>query len=120
MDGVAHALSDPIRRQVLLLLREGDRTAGAIASAFVVSRPAVSRHLRVLREAELVVGEQCGRERRYRLNLAPLGELESYLALLRQAPRWERRFDALSTEVQRRKRQRATRPQSTQYDEESA
>ncbi len=54
MDAVAQALADPIRREILVMLHEAPRTAGAIAEAFTVSRPAISRHLRVLREAGLV------------------------------------------------------------------
>jgi DNA-binding transcriptional ArsR family regulator len=105
VDAVALALADPIRREILAMLRVRPETAGAIASAFSVSRPAVSRHLRVLREAGLVEDEARGREREYRLQLAPLGELEAYLRALRTpAPTWERRFDALATEVQRVRR----------------
>ena len=109
MDAVAQALSDPIRRDILLMLRGGARTAGAIAAAFSVSRPAVSRHLRVLREAALVSDAACGRERQYRLHLDALAELEAYLTQLRAAASpWERRFDALETEVYRVQRARKT------------
>ncbi len=54
MDAVAQALADPIRREILVMLHEAPRNAGVIADAFHVSRPATSRHLRVLREAGLV------------------------------------------------------------------
>jgi len=53
MDAVAQALADPIRRQILRMLRDQPVNAGTIAGAFAVSRPAISRHLRVLREAGL-------------------------------------------------------------------
>ena len=112
MDAVAGALADPIRRAILLMLRKGNATAGVIAGQFLVSRPAVSRHLRVLREASLVEDVPSGRVREYRLTLAPLAELEHFLERLRQpsaagVPAWEQRFDALETEVARvRKRRR--------------
>lgn len=108
MDRVAQALADPIRRELLRMLRDEAATAGALAGAFAVSRPAVSRHLRVLREAGLVRQRVRGRERQYSSHLAPLAELESYLAELRAAPTvWQRRFDALATEVHRTRRRRA-------------
>ncbi|XXX99550.1 metalloregulator ArsR/SmtB family transcription factor [Sorangium sp. So ce204] len=65
MDAVAQALADPIRREILRMLRDRAASAGGIAGAFPVSRPAVSRHLRVLREAGLVRDVQ--REREYRI-----------------------------------------------------
>ena len=104
---MAQALADPIRREILRMLRAEVATAGALASAFSVSRPAVSRHLRVLREAGLVEHRVCGREREYRSELAPLAELEAFLRELR-APVdvWQRRFDALATEVHRTRRRR--------------
>lgn len=91
------------------MLRDAPLVAGAIAGAFDISRPAISRHLRVLREAGLVIDEPLGRERVYRLELTALGELESYLAQLRDttAAEWERRLLALETEVHRTKRDRA-------------
>ena len=106
MDSVASALSDPIRRDILRILRDGPRSAGAIAAAFSVTRPAVSRHLRVLREAGLVVDEAQGRERIYRLELGPLAAVGAFIAELRRDPAraWERRFLALETEVHRVKR----------------
>lgn len=115
MDAVAQALADPIRRDILRMLRElGRVSAGAIAGAFDVSRPAVSRHLRVLREADLVRDDADGRERYYELNLAALGELEDFLRELRETTEeaWDRRFMALETEVARTKRQRKAAEQT--------
>lgn len=106
MDAVAHALADPVRRDILRMLRDRPLNAGGIASAFPVSRPAVSRHLRVLREAGLVNDEPSGRERLYRLSLDALSELEAFLAELRAPGRWESRLMALETEVHRVKRER--------------
>jgi DNA-binding transcriptional ArsR family regulator len=86
VDAAVQALADPIRRDILRMLRDGTATAGAIATAFAVSRPAVSRHLRVLREAGLVRDHARGRHREYRSDLTPLADLEAYLSELR-APR---------------------------------
>ena len=109
------ALADPIRREILRKVRDTPLPAGEIAGAFPVSRPAVSRHLRVLRRAGLVQAEVSGRERVYRLALAPLAQVEAFLAELRvpqDAARnaWERRFMSLETEVYRvRARSKADR-----------
>jgi len=101
---VAAAIADPIRREILTLLRGGELAAGEIAACFDVSRPAVSRHLRVLREAGLVVEEARGRRRVYRLDPAPLRPLEAWLASLHDRPSgW---LDALETEVYRTRRDR--------------
>jgi DNA-binding transcriptional ArsR family regulator len=114
VDEVAQALADPIRREILVMLREAPRTAGAIADAFPVSRPAVSRHLRVLREADLVRDTVSGREREYALSLDALAPLEAFLAKLRGPGVWSRRLDALETEVHRVRRGRQAREQATE------
>ena len=82
MDAVAQALADPIRREILLLLRDRNVTAGAIAERFPVSRPAVSRHLRVLREAGLVReegDERDARARVYTLEREAFGGVKNWL-----------------------------------------
>jgi DNA-binding transcriptional ArsR family regulator len=106
MNAAASALADPIRREILRMLRDAPRSAGEIAGAFSVTRPAISRHLRVLRESGLVVDQAQGRERLYRLEVGPLAALEEFISELRSDPasRWERRFMALDTEVHRVKR----------------
>jgi DNA-binding transcriptional ArsR family regulator len=106
MDAIAQALADPIRRDILRMLRDQSVNAGVIATAFAVSRPAISRHLRVLREAGLVRDELSGRERAYTLTLDSLAELEAFLAELRAPSQWERRLMALETQVHRVKRER--------------
>jgi len=73
------ALADPTRRAVLDLLRKGSRPAGQIASAFPVSRPAISKHLRLLRRAHLVDERREGRNRVYQLNPEPLKAVDSWL-----------------------------------------
>jgi DNA-binding transcriptional ArsR family regulator len=112
MDAVAQALADPTRRDILRMLRDQPLNAGAIAGAFSVSRPAISRHLRVLREAGLVCDESIGRERAYTLTLDALADLEAFLAELRAPSTWERRLMALETQVHRVKRERRRRPQA--------
>ena len=114
VDAVAQALADPIRREILVMLHEGPRTAGAIAETFTVSRPAVSRHLRVLREAGLVRDTVSGREREYALVVDALAPLEAFLAQLRGPNVWSRRFDALETEVHRVRRGREARERTTE------
>lgn len=111
MDAVAAALADPVRREILLLLREQTLAAGEIAARFAITRPAISRHLRVLREAGLVVAEQEGRNRLYRLETAPLEQLEVWVAGLR-ATAWSQRLDALETEVYRTRRERRAAPRT--------
>jgi DNA-binding transcriptional ArsR family regulator len=101
---VAAAISDPVRREIMMLLKERTMSAGEIADCFDISRPAVSRHLRVLRECGLVVDEIQGRQRLYRLDTAPLEPLESWLAQLHD--RWSGHLDALETEVYRTRRER--------------
>ena len=73
------ALADPTRRQVLEHLREGPRAVGEIAAEMPVSRPAVSQHLRVLKEAGLVTDEARGTRRVYRIDPNGLGELRHWL-----------------------------------------
>ena len=73
------ALADPTRRAVLDLLRHGRQPAGQIARAFPVSRPAISKHLRLLRRAHLVKEQREGRHRFYQLNPEPLKAVDSWL-----------------------------------------
>ena len=126
MDAVAQALADPIRRDILRMLSLRNHTAGELDGAFSVSRPAVSRHLRVLREAGLVRDLARGRHREYQLVIGALDELEGYIQALRApAIDWDRRFAALETEVyrvrnQRRGARREAAPQVTTTKKESA
>ena len=90
---VCAALADEVRVQIVELLATGDRTAGEIADRFPISRPAVSRHLRVLRESGLAEVRGEAQRRIYRLNPAPLDELEQWVTRNRQV--MEARLDAL-------------------------
>jgi DNA-binding transcriptional ArsR family regulator len=73
------ALADPTRRAVLDLLRRGSQAAGQIAEVFPVSRPAISKHLRLLRRAHLVSEHREGRNRVYQLNPEPLRAVDSWI-----------------------------------------
>jgi DNA-binding transcriptional ArsR family regulator len=79
---VFRAIADPTRRAILDRLRAGPANAGALAADFRQRRPAISKHVKVLREARLVVETRSGRERYYELNPAPLqaaaGWMEGY------------------------------------------
>jgi DNA-binding transcriptional ArsR family regulator len=77
------ALADPTRRAVLDLLRRGSQPAGQIADAFPVSRPAISKHLRLLRRAHLVREHREGRHRVYQLNAEPLRAVDSWIGQYR-------------------------------------
>ncbi|HSK24374.1 MAG TPA: metalloregulator ArsR/SmtB family transcription factor [Egicoccus sp.] len=93
------ALADPTRRRIVELLAEDDRSAGALAEHFEVSRPAVSRHLRVLREAGLVDVRPDAQQRIYRLRPEPFDEVVDWVRRLRGF--WDARLDALDLEVRR-------------------
>lgn len=112
---VAEAIADPVRREIMLLLRHTPLAAGEIAARFPISRPAVSRHLRVLREAGLVQDEPRGRHRRYSLVPGKLSQLATWLALFdTRQPGWSQRLAALETEVHRTRRDRQrTEPDTT-------
>lgn len=114
---VAAAIADPVRRDILAMLREGAFAAGQIADGFEISRPAISRHLRVLRESGLVSDEVRGRERIYTLRPQPLAELDSWLEGFRQL--WSSRLDALETEIHRTRRERRSGRAPNPKDEES-
>ena len=77
------AIADPTRRAILDRLRSGGMAAGEIARRFDMSRPAVSKHLRVLAEASLVRVERSGRSRLYALNPAPLARVDAWLSRYR-------------------------------------
>jgi len=82
-DAVFGALADPTRRAVLDLLRKGSLPAGQIAEVFPVSRPAISRHLQLLRRARLVEETRVSRRRIYTLNVAPLEAVDRWLSQYR-------------------------------------
>ncbi len=97
------ALADPVRRSILETLNAKPLTAGELADHFPISRPAVSRHLKLLRQAGLVSVVASGRTRVYRVEPAPIAEVKHWLAQYRDT--WSSRFDALETEVFRTRRE---------------
>lgn len=99
MDIVFETLAEPNRRRILDLLREGERPAGDLVSALAISQPGVSRHLRVLREAELVQVRQDGQRRLYSLNAARLAGVDAWLAPYRRF--WAEKLDALEDHLDR-------------------
>jgi DNA-binding transcriptional ArsR family regulator len=76
---VFRALADPTRREILSILRDGGQPVNTIASRFPVSRPAISKHLRLLREANLVIEVTEGRQRIYHIDPEPLVEVDEWL-----------------------------------------
>ena len=90
------ALADPTRRRIVELVSEGERSAGEIASAFAISRPGVSKHLRVLREHGVIRSRSDGTRRLYSLDGAGLVELDDWIRRF-----WTNRLDALETELRR-------------------
>jgi DNA-binding transcriptional ArsR family regulator len=97
---VFEALGDPTRRHIVELLARRERTAGEVAAAFPVSRPAISRHLRVLREAGVVEARSERQQRVYRLEPGALREAEQWLARHRRF--WTQRLDALEEHLERK------------------
>src|ERR1700693_3121951 len=93
-----HALADPTRRAVLDLLRRGSQPAGQIAQAFPVSRPAISKHLRLLRRAHLVQEKRQGRHRLCQLTPEPLKAVDSWLQQYRVF--WQTSLTNLKTFVE--------------------
>jgi DNA-binding transcriptional ArsR family regulator len=95
---VYRAIADPTRRAILDRLRAGPAPVNDLAAEFEQTRPAISKHLRVLREARLVAEERVGRQRLYSLQPAPLqtaaGWLEGYRAF------WQRNLDALKRHLE--------------------
>lgn len=100
-------LSDPVRRRILELLADGEQTAGAltevIRAEFGISQPAVSQHLRVLRESGFITVRAEGARRLYAVAPAPLREVDAWLE--RFARFWSQPLDALATELARGKRE---------------
>jgi DNA-binding transcriptional ArsR family regulator len=93
------ALAEPHRRQILDLLRQGEQPVAELVRELAVSQPAVSKHLRVLRDAGLVQVRIEAQRRFYRVRPAPLQEIEDWLAPYREL--WPDRLDALERELAR-------------------
>lgn len=108
MDAVARAVAEPRRREILLLVRDRELSAGEIASRFEITRPAVSQHLGVLKHAGLLTERRDGTRRLYRARPQGLGDLRDFLDGF-WSDRLERLKFAAELEQQRRDRH-GTRP----------
>jgi DNA-binding transcriptional ArsR family regulator len=95
------ALAEPRRREILELVRERELAAGAIAANFDVTRPAISQHLRVLKQAGLLDERREGTKRLYRARPEGLADLRDFLDEF-----WSRRLDVLTREAEREERRR--------------
>jgi DNA-binding transcriptional ArsR family regulator len=98
LTGVLKAVADPNRRQIIDLLARQDLPVSKIADRFKISRPAVIKHLRVLRSAKLISVRPCGRERIQRLNAAPLREVEKWVSQFESY--WDRSLQRLKRQVE--------------------
>lgn len=112
---VFDGLADSIRRELLVRLADGPARVVDLAAHHSVSRPAISRHLRILSDAGLVQATAIGRERHYALDTEPLAEVRALLATLtaRRPPITAHHLDALDTEVHRTRRDRARNTSTT-------
>ena len=101
-------LGDPVRRRILELLADGERSSGDITETvrteFGISQPAVSQHLRVLRDSGFATVRPAGTRRLYAVDAPPLRELEDWIERVRRF--WDQRLDSLETELARGKRER--------------
>jgi DNA-binding transcriptional ArsR family regulator len=101
-------LGDPVRRRILELLVSGEQSSGAVVEVvnreFGISQPAVSQHLKVLREAGFATVRADGQRRLYSIDSRPLEEAAQWLDQFRAF--WQHKFDALETEIARGKRER--------------
>ena len=105
-------LGDPVRRRLLELLSDGERTAGQLAAVVTaehgISQPAVSQHLKVLRDNGFATARPDGARRLYALELPALQGAQAWLDSLTH--QWDQPLDALATEVARGRRERRRRP----------
>lgn len=97
---VFHAIAHPARRAILVTLKRGECAASELAEPFAMSMPAVSQHLRVLEDAELVTARREGRQRLYRLRPKPLAEVVSWVDEF--AAFFSQRLDALGEHLDRK------------------
>jgi len=99
---VFSAVAEPTRRQMLVLLAKGERSAGELVEAFPqLTQPAVSRHLRVLREARLVEVRPRAQQRIYALRPERLRELDRWVSIYR--PFWSDRLDSLESHLDKKR-----------------
>jgi DNA-binding transcriptional ArsR family regulator len=110
-------LGDPVRRRILELLADGEQPAGAVTAViqaeFAISQPAVSQHLRVLRENGFTTVRAAGTRRLYAVDDRPLQQIHDWLQRF-----WNQRLDALGTELARGKRERRLKAQKGNAERE--
>src|SRR5262245_3271416 len=113
-------LGDPVRRRILELLADGELSSGAITAVvqaeFGITQPAVSQHLKVLRESGFTTVRPEGTRRLYAVDAAPLREVDGWLDPFRSF--WTQRLDSLETELARGKRERRLRHAATDRPKE--
>lgn len=107
-------LGDPVRRRILELLADGELTSGAVSAViqeeFGISQPAVSAHLRVLRDSGFTTVRTEGTRRLYAVDTTPLREVDEWLGRFRRF--WEQHLDALGTELARGRRKSERREET--------
>ena len=106
------ALADPTRRRIIESLATGERSFGELAEQFEMSRPAVSQHLKVLRDSGFAHVTVSGARRIYAIDATPLDEVDRWLSQFRRF--WGPKLEALATEVARGKRKRKRRSGTTE------
>ena len=99
IDDVFSALADYNRRKILMMLAEEKRTVNSIADEFEISRPAISKHLKILLETNLVVPAQKGRERYYQLNVEPLNEVREWMKFYDKF--WNKKLNQLKNDLEK-------------------
>ena len=98
-DKIFYSLADPGRRSILRMLSENEMTVNSIAEKFNISRPAVSKHLKILYNSNLVKQRQSGRERYYRLNPQPLNEIYKWLEYFDKF--WDKKLNSLKNHIEK-------------------
>jgi len=93
LDATFAALADPTRRAILARLADGEATVAELTEPFAMSQPAISKHLKVLERAGLIITTESGQRRPRQIAAAPLAEANAWLEHYRQL--WERRYSAL-------------------------
>jgi DNA-binding transcriptional ArsR family regulator len=104
VEAALKAIAEPRRRRILTLVRDGELSAGEIAAHFDVTRPAISQHLTVLKEAGLVSERRNGTRRLYQARPEGLAELKTFLDGF-----WDERLEALRREAERKERNKRGR-----------
>ncbi len=101
IDDVFSALADYNRRQILIMLSNNEMTVNSIAEKFKISRPAISKHLKVLLKTNLVIPKQEGRERYYYLNVEPLNEVREWMQFYNKF--WDKKLNSLKNYLESEK-----------------